>query len=183
MVSHKKKKAEIYTSPETRGKKQKQPIFTMNISEIGNVPMLFFIPNLKPNDKLREQIESNGGMVVNMYESYVYQISTIKTVRSTTSTYYKGYIYHSKWITDSIDKGRLLESNKKYLLKYNKSSKLETIPKGKRRQYTISEVMKLFDLSEKCKSKECPQMKFFQKIVTENTIPGRSAESLRTAWK
>ena len=138
MVSHKKKKAVNYSSPETRGRKNKDPIFIVHIPFIGDVPMLFFIPNLKPNDKLKEQIESNDGMIVDMNESYVHQISTVKTIKSTASTYYKGYIYHSKWITNSLDKGKLIESNKKYLLKYNNNSKLETIPKGTRRQYTIS---------------------------------------------
>ena len=145
--------------------------------------MLFYIPNLKSNDKLRDQIESNGGMIVDMYEAYVYQISTIKTIKNTAKSFYRGYIYHSKWITDSIEKKRLIKINKKYLLKCNKTSKLETIPKGTRRQYTISEVFKLFELSETSKAKGCPTMNFFHKIVTENYIPDRSAESLRTAWK
>lgn len=183
MVSHKKKQIAEISTPETKSKKTKQPIFVTNVPWVGELPMLFYIPNLKSNDKLRDLIESNGGMIVDMYEAFVYQISATKTIKSSTKSYYRGYIYHSKWITDSVEKRRLQKNNQKYLIKLNKSSKLDTIPKGTRRQYTISEVFKLFELCESYKGKECPPMNYFHKIATENFIPDRSAESLRTAWK
>lgn len=43
--------------------------------------------------------------------------------------------------------------------------------------------MKLFEVTEEEKFKDSPPLKFFHKIVAENLIPDRSAESLKTAYK
>jgi len=51
--------------------------------------------------------------------------------------------------------------------------------------YTITEVLKLWELveKEKIRKPKTPPISFFKKIAAENLIPDRSATSLRTAWK
>jgi len=185
MVSRKRKRAAGYTTPETKNKKKNNQIFVRTLPVIGEVPMLFYVPPSKEADKLREQIEKYGGKVVDLYEAYVYQIKVAKSKRAGGKTFFRGYVYSSEWIQDSIKKGRLIEDIEDYLCGFHKKSDLCTIPKGTRKQYTITEILRLWELIEEEgeSAKDCPAMKFFLKIAAENHIPDRSAQSLRTAWK
>jgi hypothetical protein len=65
----------------------------------------------------------------------------------------------------------------------HKKSSLVTIPKGTRRQYTITEVLRIWEEVEKERIKGLPPMSFFHKLEALNLVPDRSASSLRTAWK
>jgi len=111
-----------------------------------------------------------------------------------------------------VKKGELIEDPDHYYKRFEKKSKQRTIPKGKRRPYTITEVLRIWEALEddaeapkktpknqkaaKSKKKHTPKRKetrrriqknpplsFFQKLEVQNFIPDRSAASLRTAWK
>lgn len=183
MVSRKRKRAAVYTTPETRSKKQSNKIFVRSLPYIGQVPMLFYIPpSARDFAKLREKIENHGGKVVDTFEAYVYQLKNKRSRLPRKKVYHKGYVYDESYIQDCIDEGSL-EDIEDYQIGFNKKSDLYTIPKSTRRQYTITEVLRLWDLIEAEGEKGCPPVKFFQKIALENLIPDRSAQSLRTAWK
>lgn len=189
MVYRKNKRAGAYTTPEAnRQKVQLKDLFKMDIKGVGEVPMMFYIPDIRARDKLRPLIEEHGGIIVNQYEAYVYQIKPTRGLRSGSLSnekyFYKGYVYNSDWIKDSIKKKMLLDEEE-YLCGFNKSSKLSIIKKSERRTYNITEVLKVFDLvSEYGGSiKKMPPMKFWQEMEALNHIPDRSAASLRTAYK
>lgn len=183
MVSRKRTRAAGYTTPETKTKKDNHQIFVRSLPIIGEVPMLFYTPPCKQADQLREDIEYYGGKVVDTYEAYVYQIKIPKGGRKTSKTFHRGYVYSSEWIYDSIENGKLIEEIDDYLVGFHKKSDLYTIPKGTRKQYTITEVLRIWECVESERMKNSPPMSFFQKIEAENIIPDRSAQSLRTAWK
>jgi hypothetical protein len=184
MVPRKRKRTAVYTTPDKKCKKQKDTkIFVQALPILGEVPMLFYIPSCKESDNLKLQIEKYGGKVVDQYEAYVYQIKSKQQKRKGPKTFHRGYVYDEKWIRDSIKKGYLIDDIDEYFCGFQKKSDLFTIPKGTRRLYTITEVLRLWEFVEDEKLKDNPPMKFFNKLQTENLIPDRSAYSLRTAWK
>jgi hypothetical protein len=183
MAYRKRTRAACFTTPETKSKKDNHQIFVELLPIIGKVPMLFYTPQCKGADKLREEIEYYGGKVVDTYEAYVYQLKIPKAGRKSAKTFHKGHIYSSELIYDSIENGKLIEDIDDYLIGFHKKSDLYTIPKGVRKQYTITEVLKIWEYMECERIKGCPPMRFFQKIEAESIIPNRSAQSLRTAWK
>jgi hypothetical protein len=183
MDHQKRTRASCFTTPETKSKNDKQHIFVKSLPIIGKVPMLFYTPQCKGADKLREEIEYCGGKVVDTYEAYVYQLKIPKSGRKSVKTFHRGQIYSSEWIHDSIENGKLIEDIDDYLIGFHNKSDLCTIPKGTRKQYTITEVLRIWEYIEWEHIRGCPPMKFFQKIEAENIIPNRSAQSLRTAWK
>jgi hypothetical protein len=183
MAYHKKTRASCFTTSETKSKDDNQHIFVKSLPIIGKVPMLFYTPQCKGANKLREEIEYRGGKVVDTYEAYVYQLKIPKAGRKSAKTFHKGQIYSSEWIYDSIESGKLIEDIDDYLIGFHKKSDLYTIPKGIRKQYTITEVLRIWEYIECEHIRGCPPMKIFQKIEAESIIPNRSAQSLRTAWK
>lgn len=130
MVSRKNKKSAVYHTPETRSKKNNSTLLTMHMSCVGEVPMLFYIPDAKARENLQDVIEAHGGMVVDKYEAYVYQIKPTKGLKGAPSAhknqFHVGFVYQSKWITDSITNGRL-EDPEDYLCGFNKTSNLSTL--------------------------------------------------------
>lgn len=186
MVSRKRGAYQAST-PETRSSKK---LFVRTLPVLGKVPMMFYVPTGKKSkaipeetQRVREAIESNGGKVVDSYEAYVYQICTSSALKHTSRAFYRGYVYKDDWIYDCIDEHKLIKDMDDYLCGFKKTSKLCTIPEGKRKLYTITEVLRLLELAEEDYGKKCPPMKFFHKLAAENMIPDRKANSLRTAWK
>jgi hypothetical protein len=160
----------------------------MYIRGIGDIPMMFYIPDQRARDKITEKIEQHGGIVVDHYDAYVYQIKPTRGLRSGSMSnveqFYVGYVYNSQWLTDSIKKKKLIDEEK-YLCGFNKTSKLSIIKKNEKRPYTVSEVVKIFDLVEEYGGsiKKVPPMKFWQEIDAKNYIPDRSGASMRTAFR
>lgn len=189
MVARKRKRAGGYSTPKAKGKKKTKHIFVKKHPVIGVVPMLFFVPKCSGRKELVEEIQNNGGIVTDGYEAFVYQIK-IPTLRSRKpSTFHRGFVYKSDWILDSIAQGKLIdvEDSDDYLVGFHKKSTLCTIPKNKKKQYTITEVLKIWEVYEqegyKKNITKTPPLSFFQKIEAQNIIPDRTATSLRTAWK
>ena len=189
MKSRKNKNSAIYTTPETRKKGQQNAnLFAMHIKSIGEVPTMFYIPDEKARESLRPKIEAHGGIIVDTYDAYVYQIKPTRGLRANniniTKQYYVGYVYNSQWIVDSIKKGKLLDEEN-YLCGFNKKSKLKVLKGNTRKAYTISEVLRIFDLvlEHGGSMKKCPPAKFWSEIAAKNYVPDRSAASLKTAFK
>lgn len=189
MVSRKNRRQALFSTPETRSKKnQHKNIFKMFINGIGEVPMMFYIPDEKAREKLRPQIEGDGGIIVEHYEAYVYQIKPTRGLRSgaikNSQQFYKGYVYNSQWIVDCIKRNKLMDEEK-YLCGLNQESNLKVITGHKKRAYTVTEVLRIFDLVEEYggNAKKVPPMKFWHEIEAKGYIPDRSGASMRTAYK
>jgi hypothetical protein len=182
MVSRKRTRAAGFTTPRTPETPDNN-IFVRTLPIIGVVPMLFYLPPGRDTGKLQKDIEKYGGKVVDTYEAYVYQLKIPKMKRKGAKTFFRGCVYSSEWIYDSIKEGKLIEEIDEYLEGMHKKSSLVTIPKGTRRQYTITEVLRIWEEVEKERIKGLPPMSFFHKLEALNLVPDRSASSLRTAWK
>lgn len=126
-------------------------------------------------------------MVIDGYESFVYQIKIPSLKSKKPSTFHRGFVYKSQWVQECIKQGEIVEDDDKFLVGFHKKSTLCTIKKNKRKQYTITEVLKIWECYEqegyKIKKTAVPPLSFFQKIEAQNIIPDRTATSLRTAWK
>ena len=58
--------------------------------------------------------------------------------------YYKGPIYSSRWITDSVNEGKLQKKDD-YFICININEKSKRLNIGKKKKYTIIEGIKLFE--------------------------------------
>ena len=123
-----------------------------SIPIIGEVPMVFFIPEtgesaeFDERRKLRNLIEKNGGLLSEFHECFTYQIEPI-TDALQPKHYFGGDIYSGRWIIDSVKEGKL--QNKDWYFSYNNQD-----PKSKRLgfgkgnvRYTITEAIKVFQIA------------------------------------
>lgn len=89
-----------------------KPIFVDSIPIIGEVPMVFYIPDTADAEgfdekrKLTILIEKNGGLLSEFHECFTYQIEPI-TDTLTSKHYFGGDIYSARWIIDSVKEGKL----------------------------------------------------------------------------
>ena len=80
----------------------KSRTFRWHMPVIGEVPMMFYIPNCgEAYEDIKKKIEEHGGVVIDRYECFAYQIRPTK-VNLHISDFYEGPIYHSGWIDDAI---------------------------------------------------------------------------------
>lgn len=72
------------TTPKSSNKRHDENskyIFTQTFPVIGEVPIAFFIPESKSRDKLKKLIEDHGGIILNTFEPYMYQIKIEKETK------------------------------------------------------------------------------------------------------
>ena len=80
------------------------------------------------------------------HESFTYQLAAPSDSANNsflTNNYYKGTIYSTEWIGDSVKAGKLLDKQKYKLTEIKDGKELE-FAKGKL-QYTIREVIIIYD--------------------------------------
>lgn len=160
----------------------KSMIFTEEIPKCGRVSMLFYIPDsCAEKDKLRQLIKENGGNIAVVHECFTYQIACPEDVKHDTieEHYYKGKIFSSNWITESVEKGELLPKDKYSLMKIANGREFE-FNKGKM-QYTLREAILVYDWIKDEKLKN--SRRTWKKMVDQGLIQCRSAESLKNFWK
>ena len=83
------------------------PIFTEELAIIGQVPMVFYLPNTVEKADLTALITKYGGKVSDMHECFTYQIEPLQ-LEPHRSNYFQGEIYKAHWLVDSVKEGKLL---------------------------------------------------------------------------
>lgn len=139
-------------------------IFTKTFPIIGEVPISFFIPESKSKAKLQKLIEEYGGIVINAYEPFTYQVKIEKECRL-SKHFYEGDIYTSKLIHKSIERGKMISSLSSFKLGFNQHG----IPHNNisRKPYTFLEAAKIFEIISKCKDTDKLMLIQFWKKVEE----------------
>ena len=124
-------------------------IFVENIPIIGDVPMMFFIPdtgdrsNPSERNRLKMLIEKYGGQVTQFHECFTFQIEPLRETL-TPNHYFAGEVYSSRWIIDSVKEGSLLPKEG-YLSFENTHENCKKLNFGKQNvRYTIREAIKIF---------------------------------------
>jgi hypothetical protein len=89
-----------------------KPIFIEKIPIIGEVPMVFYLPDAKTDEgnRLKILIEKYGGITTDFHECFTYQIEPLK-VKLHPRYYFHGEIYSARWIVDSVQQGVLLDKS------------------------------------------------------------------------
>lgn len=163
-------------------KATKFDIFTEEIPKCGKVSMLFYIPDkCKDKIELTELITEKGGNISLFHECFTYQVACPDEINNEDieKQYYKGSIFSSDWIKDSIKEDKLLPRDKYALRKLGKGKDFE-YAKGKM-QYTIREVVMIYDWIKDKKLKNSKRT--WQVMVDQGIIFCRSDESLKNFWK
>ena len=120
-------------------------IFVEEIPKFGKVSMLFYISeNCKEKEELTTQIRQYGGNVVLFHECFTYQVASPGDMKTSdfAKEYYRGAIYSSEWIKQSIKEKTLLPKEKYPLIKIEKGREFE-YNKGKNK-YTLREVILIY---------------------------------------
>jgi hypothetical protein len=128
-----------------------------------------------------KKIEEHGGIVVNTYEPYVYQIK-IEGNKVPSKIFYSGVIYSSKLIDKSIEHGKMIKNASNF----NIGTIENGIPHKSlfRQTYTFIEVMKMFDIAKQNKySKKLYKSPAWVKIEDKQVLPGRTASSLAGTYR
>lgn len=68
---------------------------------------MFYVPEHRPEsgedyEELKSIIQANGGLVVDQYECYTYQIKPENAKKLKNRDFYQGPIYISTWITETV---------------------------------------------------------------------------------
>lgn len=126
-------------------------------------------------------IEKNGGKVTDQHECFTYQLKLDK-VKTNFQEYYKGAIYSTKWIIESIKEGKLLKKED-YFMCINVHEKSRRLNIGKKKKYTIIEGIKMFETVGGHKSEQVNTPAFWTKVVNQSIFPERTADSLKNFWK
>jgi hypothetical protein len=168
-------------------KHKKEPVsdnkslFTQSFPIIGEVPIAFFIPECESKAKVKKLIEEHGGILINAYEPYMYQIKIDKENKK-SDKFYMGDIYSSKMIYKSIERGKMITSLSSFKLGFNEHG----IPHDriKHSGYTFTEAAKILDIAEKGKNSGNPLLlQFWEKVEEKCLIPGRTKQGLRGAYR
>ncbi len=106
-------------------------------------------------------IRRNGGLVVDQHECFSYQIKP-ESVKTNFSDFYKGNIYSSKWIHDSIKEKKCLKKED-YFICINIDAKSLQLNIGKKKKYTIMEGIKLYEIITNHKNLQVNQKQFWTK--------------------
>ena len=88
----------------------------------------------------------------------------LENAKTNFSEYYKGQIYSSKWITDSVNEGKL-QKKEDYFMCINIHEKSKRLNIGKKKKYTIIEGIKLFETVSSHKNLQVNTSAFWSKVV------------------
>ena len=129
-----------------------RPLFVEEIPIIGEVPMVFYIPdplNPSKNDernKLRTLIEKNGGILSEFHECFTTQLELLSDTL-TPKHFFQGDVYQAKWVTDCVKEGKLLERDT-YFSYHNDHDGAKRLGFGKKHvKFTITEAIKVFQIA------------------------------------
>lgn len=108
-----------------------------------NKSLVFYLPDSDYSADMARLIEKHGGKVTDQHECFTYQLK-LENAKTNLTEYYKGAIYSSKWITDSISEGKILKKED-YFMCININEKSKRLNISKKKKYTIIEGIKMFD--------------------------------------
>ncbi|CDW88076.1 UNKNOWN [Stylonychia lemnae] len=159
-------------------------IFVTSQPYIGQVSMLFYVPECEEKEILASLIEKHGGRCSNIHDCSTYQIRPINCEVS-HKEYFQGEIYSAIWLTESIKSGQL-EDETTHLFAVNSENelKIKRLELHKSQNYTITEAIKIYEIASSKENKHRSQSAAFWKEVSEKgIIPGRTGESMRNFLK
>lgn len=142
---------------------------------------MFYLPDNDLSFELRKLIEKHGGKVTDQHECFTYQLK-LENAKTNFQDYYKGPIYSSKWVMESIAEGKLLKKDD-YFMCINVHEKSRKLNIGKKKKYTIIEGIKIFETVGSHKKEHLNSSAFWTKVVNQTIFPERAADSLRNFWK
>lgn len=156
-------------------------IFVENLPVIGQVPLVFYLPQSPEKSDLKAVIEKYGGQVQDIHECFTYQICPL-SVSLPKNNYFYGDVYSTNWILDSISRRTLLDPNE-YLEFVNKEKSIKRIEfSNEKVKYTVREGLKIFELALANQGANSGAT-FWLKVERQNTIPRRTGDSMRAFWK
>ena len=103
-------------------------------------------------------------------------------MKTSFSEYYKGPIYSSKWIVDSIQQGKCLNKDD-YFVCINIDERSRMLNIGKKKKYTVIEGIKLYEMITNHKNLQINNTQFWLKAQKQAILPERSADSMKNFWK
>jgi hypothetical protein len=100
----------------------------------------------------------------------------------TMTDYYCGPVYSGAWIENSILQNTVLQKEPYHTTTIDDSYNVRSLKIGKGKRYSIMEAYTLYQI---CGSKTLKQLdsSFWQRLFTNNVLPGRSIDSMKSFWK
>ena len=106
--------------------------------------------------------------------------------------YYAGMIYQSTWINDAIENNadnsndiggmKMLQNKDDHLLIQNEKENCKKLNIGKKKQFTIIEGIKLFQIMGSNNTENLNRNSFWVNIQNNRLIPERTAEQMKKFW-
>lgn len=156
----------------------KGDLLTEVIPKYGKVAMLFYIPeSAKDREAIVKSILENGGNIVKFHECFTYQLGPPEW--NTEAEYFPAEVYSTKWITDSIERGEIIEKSS-YILSKEGAGLAYPFDK-KKIQYTIREIIIIYNWISGRKSQA--SRKTWESLGNDGVLYCRSRESLKNFWK
>lgn len=142
--------------------------------------LAFYIPQCSAYQELHDLVVRNGGRVIDQHECFSYQIKP-EQGKTSFQNYYKGDIYSSRWIVQSIKEKKCLKKDE-FFVCINVDEKSLRLNIGKKKKYTIIEGMKLYETMTNHKNLNINQKQFWLKVQSQDILPERSADWLKNFW-
>ncbi len=93
----------------SKTKEINKKLFSQTFPIVGEVPIAFYIPECASRELYKKKIEKYGGIVINTFEPYMFQIR-IERNRVSNKNFYEGVIYSSKLIDRAIERGKMIKT-------------------------------------------------------------------------
>eukprot|EP00347_Sterkiella_histriomuscorum_P011097 403373765 len=175
-----KNEVDMYEEFEANKQQLDSRIFSQHFPIIGKVPMCFFIPPCIQFEELKDLIVKNGGKVLDTSESFSYQIKPDGS-KTSFDNFYKGPIYSGRWIIQSVQEKKVLNRDD-FFICMNVSPRALSLNLSKKKKYTISEGMKLYEALTNQKNTQNLPKSFWIKAESQNLLLDRSADSMKNFW-
>lgn len=122
------------------------PIFVEELAIVGQVPMVFYLPQSDEKNDLTQLIERYGGLVSEMHECFTHQIQPLQQELQ-PNYFFAGDIYRAHWLADSVKEGKLLDKEDYFSFKNDIKNKKRLDFNQQHVQYTITEAIKIFEIA------------------------------------
>lgn len=180
-------------------------ILTQKFPVVGRVPISFYIPESKRKEQCKLIIEAHGGVVLDTFEPYMYQLR-LENESKGPKHYFSGNIYHFRMVTEAIKLGYMMPNVESFLAGFNKKGR--ELTGVNKKPYTFLEMAKLYDIvyqqynqtllrgdSANKLSKEdeeneviplvteCYKENFWELVENKHLIPGRTKKGLRACYR
>mmetsp|Transcript_11848 Transcript_11848/g.20031 ORF Transcript_11848/g.20031 Transcript_11848/m.20031 type:complete len:230 (+) Transcript_11848:98-787(+) len=166
----------------------------MHLNIIGEVPMMFFVPECSESARMKQLIEAHGGLLVEQHECLTFQIKP-DHCKLKQRDFYEGSLYGEGWIQEYVEAhckladkmqaggSKMMVQKDEHFIQNIGPEKSKKLNISKKKKLTIVEGLKLFEIINSNHKYNLKKHKFWESIAEQKFLPERSPDQLKNFWR